>query len=103
MNVTYHAMQRIKERVGLPKRTVQRTAKKAFEDGLSYIHTKGNLRNYFEYLYKKTLKTPNIRIYGEFVYLFSKDNVLITVFGLPPQYKKEVKKMLKKRNQWCIE
>lgn len=81
-HLTDHAVQRTKERVGLPKRSAEKNAQKALESGIRHCETKGSLNRYITALYWKQETANNIRIYCNNVYIFNND-VLITVFPLP--------------------
>ena len=51
--LTDHAVQRTKERVGLPKRSAEKNAQKALESGIRHCETKGSLNRYITALYWK--------------------------------------------------
>jgi len=63
MGVTKHAGKRMKERCGLNKKSVDRIAEKAFEEGIPHNKTKGRLNKWISSLYFKNKKANNIRIY----------------------------------------
>ena len=52
-HLTDHAVQRTKERVGLPKRSAEKNAQKALENGIRHCETKGSLNRYITALYWK--------------------------------------------------
>jgi len=85
--LTHHARQRLKQRVGLNKKSANRVADRALGLGLRHAELKGSLIKYANELYLKNKNINNLRIYGEHVYLFH-DYVLITVFHLPRNLKK---------------
>lgn len=91
VNVTKHAYKRMKERCGYSKSTCQRMAEKAFAEGVSHADVSGRLDKYFYQLYCYDYSANNLRIYGEFVYVFS-DHNLVTVMLLPNDLKDSVKK-----------
>ena len=80
--VTNHAKKRIKERCGLNKKSIQRMATKALEEGHTHSETKGRLNKWMTSLYFRGSKANNIRLYGEKAYIF-RDTVLITVIPIP--------------------
>ena len=87
--VTRHGKKRSRERVGIPKRAVDKNAKTALEKGLRYEDTAGALRRYLDYLYwRGNGAANNMRIYGNHVYLFHGE-VLITVLNVPPEHRKQ--------------
>ena len=93
VNVTKHASKRMKERCGYSKSTCQRMAEKAFAEGVSHADVSGRLDKYFYQLYCYDYSANNLRIYGEFVYVFS-DHNLVTVMLLPNDLKDSVKKTM---------
>lgn len=99
VDVTYHAFDRIKERVGLSKQAAIRLANKAFCNGITHKELTGGVLKFADHMYLSHKKANNIRIYGEFMWLFH-DNVLITVVDLPNEYKKSVKQIYKKRDRY---
>ena len=82
MVVTKHGEKRIKERLGLSKKTAEKNAEKALELGLTHAETKSGLRKYLDKLYLSTGKTNNMRVYRHFVYLIRK-KTLLTIIALP--------------------
>ena len=96
MKVTDHAKSRIKERCGLPKKAIERNAKIAFEEGICHNDCTGRLRKYIDYLFLSHGRGANIRIHGNYVYIFSHTR-LITVFLLPNVYKNAVSKTIKRK------
>lgn len=85
--VTIHANKRIRERVGIPKRAIDRYAANALQDGLTHSDCKGSLKRYVDSLYFRNPDANNIRIYNGSVYIFH-DDILITVLTLPQKYRK---------------
>lgn len=96
--VTKHAAKRIKQRLGLPMRGAEKTARLAMEKGLRHGDTTGYLRRYMDALYLRHRVADNVRIWNGNAYLFAGD-VLITVFPLPPRMRKEAEKQIKRRGQ----
>ena len=80
--VTNHAAKRFKQRVGLPKAACQRHAEKAFSEGFSHAEARGSAKRYLDKLFLEHRKANNLRVYGQFVYLFA-GTVLVTVINLP--------------------
>jgi len=76
--ITDHARRRLKERVGLPKRAMQRMADRALQEGQCHRDARGRARRYLDRLYLKEETANQIRVHGAFVYLFE-DRRLITV------------------------
>lgn len=94
-HVTDHAKQRTKERLGLSKRLAEKNAEKALREGIRHKDTTGGLHRYVESLYWRHKTANNIRIYCNYVYIFSY-SLLITVFALPQKYRKTAEKLRKR-------
>ena len=87
LKVSKHAEKRMKERVGLNKKTIDNVAKRALEKGLAHKDLKGSLLKYINSLYLSHKKANNIKVFNNKVYLF-RDTLLITVIPLPFKYTK---------------
>lgn len=87
--VTKHAKKRVKERVGISKKLVEKNAEKALKFGIKHSDTTGRLNRYFSHLYFVNKNANNVRIYNKKVYIFC-DERLITVFDLPQKYRRLV-------------
>ena len=96
--VTNHAKERTRQRVGLPKRVIEKNALKAFDEGIRHNELSGSIKRFVDGLYLQYQTANNIRIYCGNVYLFT-GNVLITVLQLPPKYRKSADKIEKKREK----
>jgi hypothetical protein len=92
MKLTKHATNRIKERIGIPKSSAEKMGNLALTKGICHNQTSGSFRKYFDFLYLSHGNANNVRVYGEMVYLFNNET-LITVFPLPNEYKKIIKKI----------
>ena len=96
-DVTRHGARRARERTGVPKSAVGRMAANALEKGLPHEDTSGGLRRYLDWLYVKgDGGANNMRVYGDHIYLFN-GKILITVFNVPPEYRKAAKHQQEKR------
>ena len=83
--ITKHAYKRGKERTGLGKKGFKNLSQRAFNVGLKADEF--NWKRINEYLKCRSGNANNVRLYGEFVYLF--DNItLITVLHLNNHLKK---------------
>ena len=92
MNMSNHATDRMSERCGLNKKSSERLSKLALENGISHNDTSGSLNRYLTKLFFYNKTANNIKIYGEYVYIFC-DEILITVIPLDNKYKKIVRNM----------
>jgi len=82
--ITHHAAQRAKERMGLNRKAILRQAKKALMWGIKLSDVKGNFERY---LYRRNTRYETgtkVRVYGEYVYIFSSDLILITPQSASP-------------------
>lgn len=79
---TYHAQQRVKDRLGLSKKLADKKAQEALDYGIRHKDTKGNLNRYLTGLYFNNKAANNIRVYNQKVYIFA-DELVITVLNLP--------------------
>jgi hypothetical protein len=85
--LTDHAIERGRERLGLGKGSLIKMADKALETGIKHAETNGRLKRYISSLWQKEEVINNARILGEVIYLF-RDQVLITVYQLPLEYRR---------------
>ena len=92
--LTKHAEERLKERNGLNKKSIERMATKALYEGIPHSRTNGRLHKWITSIYMKKKVATNIRLYGDKAYLF-KGNVLITVLQIPPNLMKNLGEMVK--------
>jgi hypothetical protein len=85
--VTHHAADRMKSRIGIPKKAIQRTAEAAFENGVTHKAAKGRLKKWYSKLFREHKTANNVRTFGKHVYIFS-NRTLITVIHLPHNLEK---------------
>lgn len=91
--ITRHAEQRLKERVGLGKKALQRTAEAAYDKGIKHCETTDNHNKWDTSLYFANRNANNIRLYNDKAWIFS-DQKLITVIQVPVSLKSSLKEML---------
>jgi len=97
-HVTSHAGKRIRERVGVNKRSIQTVANRALAKGLGHEELTGKLKRYIDKLYFRSQTANNIKVYSEKVYIF-RDSVLITVVSLPTGLKRIANKIYQNRKE----
>lgn len=95
VKVSRHAFQRIRERCGLNKKSAERLAQKAFDNGIRHGQTKGNLYKWVTAQYFKNENIDNLIIYGDNLYLFD-GYTLVTVFRVPNNLLKNLDSMVKR-------
>lgn len=94
--VTKHAEKRMRERVGLNKKAIQRAAETAYEKGIKHCETTGNLNKWVTSLYFNNRTANNIRLYGDKAWIFAGKN-LVTILQIPASLKKSVKEAFERR------
>ena len=82
VRITHHAGIRLKQRLGLTKKSHARMAERALLSGCPKKDTKARLRRYLDKLSDHPGPGEVFRVYGEFIWLFNADT-LITVLPLP--------------------
>jgi hypothetical protein len=90
IQITSHAKDKAKERFKWKNKTLERMAKKAFEEGMTHADTKSKLTKYLNRKWKIHKVCNNPRIYGENVFFFH-DDILITLYRLPQELIKYTK------------
>jgi hypothetical protein len=94
--ITDHAEERVRKRVGIPRKAVKKNAEIALEKGVTHKECSGRLKKYVDYLYLSHRRGNNIRLWGDHVYIFTTEK-LITVFPIPKMYRNAVHKILSRR------
>lgn len=94
--VTKHAEKRLRERMGLGEKAVQRAAETAYDKGIKHCETNGNLNKWVTSLYFNNKTANNIRLYNDKAWIFAGKN-LITVLQIPASLKKSVNDVLNRR------
>jgi hypothetical protein len=84
--LTQHAIDRCEQRMGLRFDSLQRMADKALEEGITHAQARGRLKRFCDGLYLEHCSANNIRIFGEFIFVFNR-NVLITILHVPNKLK----------------
>lgn len=95
--VTTHGKNRIKQRCNVSKKSAYKLVEKALQKGITHSETRGSLNRYITSLYFKHQTANNIRIYNFKVFIFV-GTTLITVFDVPPKYRKTVETIAKIKN-----
>lgn len=84
--ITNHGEHRMRKRLGLPKRTVDKEFTKALESGKYQKDFTGRFRKYLD---RKSIENKSRPIvYKHNIYWVNTNNILITVFPVPREYKK---------------
>lgn len=80
--VTKHAEKRIRQRLGINKKSIGKAAEKALQLGVTHAEAKGRLSKYLDGIFLLNCNPNNMRVYNHAVYLF-RGTKLITVLPLP--------------------
>lgn len=85
--VTNHGDKRMRKRLGLNRKTVERQAAKAWTDGKKQSEFKGAFRSYLD---GGTMQFKSlVRVYKGNIYIFDASNhALITCWAIPNRFKK---------------
>ena len=98
--ITKHAYKRIKERCGLKKKAVEKLMLDLERDGVSREDTTCRLRGYLDHIYQESGEVMSLVLHRGYVFLFSKeDDILVTVWGVPNEYKKQALAQEKRREE----
>lgn len=95
--VSHHAMERGKSRCGLDKAATERTAALALRNGLRIRETRGRLRHYLESLQYDHGTVPRIR--GNHIFIFGREDCLVTILELPREYRRAAASAMIKRER----
>lgn len=91
--VTKHGEERIRGRLGLPARAVERMARNALARGKKRTEFTGPLRSYLDKLYRRGMmenRATDIIVYNHVIYLFCNRH-LLTCWKVPSKLKKGLK------------
>ena len=97
VRVTKHANKRIRQRLGVNKKSSDKIAEKALEFGITHAETKGKLSKHLDGIFLLNYKPTNMRVYNHSVYLFN-GNILITVLPLPHKFWAYADKLQKQKD-----
>lgn len=95
IQISRHAEQRMRERCGLNKKSIERMANKAWENGIKSYETIGNLNKWVTMVYFRRKCANNVRLYGDKAYIFC-ENVLVTVLQIPHRLVKDMDCMIRR-------
>lgn len=98
-HVTRHAKHRIKERMGLKAKSIDRIAQDALKNGVTVKEAKSGLKKYLNKIYMNHQSGGNLRVYHQKIFVFTDTNVLITILQLPQFLCKFEQKALMERER----
>lgn len=104
MYITRHGEKRIVERVGINKASVSRHVSKVLNKGYGIDKAKKELEYWMNYKLAQYDNTAcNMKVYGNYLYLFSKEYDLITVLLIPLEIRKIMNRSKKSKKYYMIE
>lgn len=86
MIVSEHGTKRVRARLGIPKKSVEREAERALTHGKSRHELSGSIRRYLDRLYHNEGGHGDFRIWNGSVFIF-RDGVLATAWPLPGKFR----------------
>ena len=85
-HVTKHGSGRVRERMGVPKRAVEKMAMDALAKGKRHSDFSGSMRRYLDGVFLQYGTANNMRVFSQHLFLF-RDDTLITAWALPSKYR----------------
>jgi hypothetical protein len=98
MRMTQHAVDRMGERMGIKRSASFRIAQRAWERGLKFEETSGQLLVLLNAIFMKYKTANNIRVYAQKVFVFSGET-LVTVLPLHQKFRKSAEKIIRRKNE----
>ena len=83
---TEHAIERAKDRCGLNKSAAKRMSDRVLIIGKTHGDFSGAFKKYLDKLYFKYKTANNMRVYGQYIYLFN-GNLLMTILNKPSKFR----------------
>lgn len=96
-DVTNHGSERVRKRVGVPKKAVNRSVEHALTKGLAHKETTGRLHRYLTKLYHLH-QNEHVRVFNNHIYVFKQER-LITTLPLPSHLHKIAQSNFTKKNK----
>lgn len=98
--VTTHAAKRLRQRVGITKKSFERQVELVLERGKDHTEFDGKFRHYLDNVFNGS-KADILKVYGHHIYLMAKNHdpnyssevALITTFAVPLPFRSTRKKM----------
>lgn len=83
MKLTRHGKKRVKERMGVSKKSSERQFKLALERGYTYEQTKGELKRWITVASLKSDSPKTCIVYNNHLFITDNSKILITVIKIP--------------------
>ena len=87
--ISDHAYKRARQRISWSRNALNRMTVMAYTCGIRRHELKGMLKHYTDDLMQGYSKRPEIRIYGEFIYIF-RNQTLVTLYQVPCELRKHL-------------
>lgn len=87
IQISVHAIQRVRKRCGIQKKAVPKLVREAMEQGRRHSDFSGKFCRYLDGVFLKEKSANNMRVHNGFLFLF-RDQLLITAWPVPPQFRK---------------
>ena len=87
--ISNHAYKRARQRISWSRNALNKMSVLAYTNGLRRYELKGKLRHYTDDLLIGSAKKPQIRIYGEVIYIF-RNQTLVTLYQIPSELRKHL-------------
>jgi transposase InsO family protein len=81
-----HGETRIRERMGLPKKTAAKRAARAMESGTERTEFAGSLRRYLDWVWHRSDGPCRVLVHNGFVFI-ERGGIVATMWQLPPKYR----------------
>lgn len=85
-HITDHADLRVRKRLGLPRKAVEKKVTEALKNGATHFQFAGSFRRYLDKVYLTERAATNMRVHNGYLFLFCA-NDLITCWQLPAKYR----------------
>lgn len=86
LHVTDHAELRVRKRMGLPRKAVEKMAQTALERGVRHHQYAGSFRRYLDGVFLKERTANNMRVHANYLFLFDEGD-LITCWAIPAEFR----------------
>lgn len=88
MKVTKHGDKRVRQRIGIPRKAVEKLSVAARADGRKPADFTGSFRKYLDWTSREYMSTP--LVYHGYIWAFAGDK-LITVYSVPTRFRNHAK------------
>ena len=86
LRITEHGRERVRKRLNIKKKAVDRVAINAFEKGKKHSDFSGKFRRYLDGVFLRHCTATNMRVHGHHLFIFDNDT-LVTAWIVPPEFR----------------